>query len=282
MNKFDFSVTQPSPAPYIREFAIVGNGDYQVMHARIEAIRGAWVGDLVDGKAVVAYALVSETEELLARVVAAAIGSGYVIARTRLRALDVPDYLVQDSLPRPRMLKERGFQVQVASSKSVKDWQDFVQFLVMRNFQHLFRGPVGGRLQCGIFKSINECVAAEAGSVVFAESGSTEQARAGSPVCARGGSTVYAWTDSLVIAECASTVFAYSGSNVYADRGAVVHAEVRSMVTARSGSTVYADGGSYVIACSGSTVHAGSHSNVVAYPGSTVIPFVGSKITFVS
>ncbi len=280
MNKFDFSATQPSPAPYIREFVIAGNGDYQGLQAQIEAIRGAWVGDMVDGKAVVAYALRSETEELLASVVAAAIGSGYVIARTRLRALDEQNYLVQDSLTRPLMLKERGFQVQVPSGKGVKDWQDFVQFLVMRNFQHLFRGPVGVRLQSSIFKPISERVAVEAGSVVFAESGSREQARAGSPVCARGGSTVYAWTDSLVIAECASTVFAYSGSNVYADIGAVVHAEVRSMVTARSGATVYAAGGSYVIACSGSTVHAGSNSNVIAYPGSTVIALMGSNVSY--
>lgn len=265
----------------IREFVVVGDGDFDKLQCQIEAKKKAWVGDLVDGKAVVAYSVLDDTEELLASVIAAAIGSGYMITRTRLRTL------VQTTLIRFSSELESGVElcypeIKVTASRREREeaWQDFAFFKAVRNFRHWFHGSVVEGLHGIAIEPIDGWAAAEGGPVV-AENGAVVEARAGRAVCARNGSTVYAWRDSQVVAQCGSTVFAYSGADVYADAGAVVHAEVGSVVTARSGSTVYAAGGSYSIACSGSTVHAGSGSNVVAYPGSVVIALMGSEVSYI-
>ena len=249
----------------VREIVVEGNGDFDKLRARINATKTAWVGDLVNQKAVVAYPVQSETEELLASVIAAAIGSGYMITKTRLRALERLEALIQ---------------IRKCLSEPNDGWYDFALFTGERNFLHLFRSAFGEPLQAIALKPTDEPTAGESGSVV-AGNGSAVQARAGSTVCAQAGSIVYAWRDSQVVAQCASTVFAYTGANVCAGSGAEVHAEVGSLVTARSGSTVYADGGSSVIAYCGSTIHAGSGAKIIAYPGSTVIAHMGSEVSYI-
>lgn len=91
----------------VREFAVNGNGDYETMLAAIKATNQVWLGNLFDQKVVLAYLLKHETDELLASVIAAVKGSGYVITRTRLRKLCSCDYWF---------------------AKSQDGWLDFSQF----------------------------------------------------------------------------------------------------------------------------------------------------------